>query len=79
MTTGELKMEGTSTNPALEDACDDLIDIRLKYEDLEMKESVVISRILEALRKEGRSSLKFKGYEFNVIAPNLQLSVRVIK
>ena len=63
----------------LGDACDDLIDIRLKYEDLVIKESVVISRILEALRKEGRSSLKFKGYEFNVIAPNLRLSVRVIK
>ena len=67
------------TNPDLEDACKKFLAITEKIKDKQEERGLVAGRIMEELRKEGRSSLKFMGWEFEIDAPAAKIKVHPIK
>ena len=75
----ETEMEGMSTNPDLEDACKRFLAITEKIKDKKEERDLVASRIMDALRVEGRTSLRFMGWEFEIDAPAAKIKCHPVK
>ena len=62
----QLEIEGASTNPQLEGACQDYIDCVTEKENANNKMVAVTKIIIRELKTEKRTSLNYLGYRFTI-------------
>ncbi len=77
--TQQLEMEEMPEQSPLGKACKKFLDIKENIKDKDEEAKEAAKEIMEKMREEGRSSIRFNGWEFEMEAPEMKLLCHAIK
>lgn len=75
----QMEMENIAPDSALGKACKKFLAVKEKIKDMDEDAKEAAKEVMAELKEEGRSSVRFNGWEFEMDTPDIKLICHPIK